>query len=68
MIFRTDIVAVDVLEVVPSADGFRLFETEAEAVWNGIVNEQYDGCGECPELCKPPTSRPDNGPVVVWDA
>ena len=66
VIFRTDTVQVDVLEVVPSADGLRLFETEAEAVWHGIVNEQYDGCGEC-DLCKPPVARPDNGPVVTFD-
>lgn len=67
VIFRTDILAVDVLEVVPSADGFRLFETEAEAVWNGIVNEQYDGCGVC-ELCKPPVRRAEIAPTVEWDA
>jgi hypothetical protein len=66
VIFRTDIVQVDVLEVAPSADGMRLFETEAEAVWHGIVNERYDGCGAC-ELCKPPVARPDTGPVVTFD-
>lgn len=68
VIFRTDIVKVDVIEAVPSADGFRAFEQEAEAVWNGIVNEQYDGCGECPELCKPPVRRAEIAPTVEWDA
>jgi hypothetical protein len=66
VIFRTDTPQVDVFEAVPSPDGLRLFETVAEAVWHGIVNEKYDGCGAC-ELCKPPVARPDNGPVVTFD-
>ena len=67
VIFGTVTPTVEVLEVVPSADGLRLFETEAEAVWRGIVQGEYPPCGECPELCKPPVARPDNGPVVTFD-
>lgn len=67
MIFSTVTPTIEVFEVVPSADGLRLFEMAAEGVWHGIVNEQYDGCGECPELCKPPVKRPENGPAVEWN-
>ena len=67
VIFGTVTPTVEVLEVVPSADGLRAFETEVEAVWAGIVKGEYPPCGECPELCKPPSARPDNGPAVTWD-
>lgn len=66
VIFRTDIPLVHDFVVHPSADGFRAFEAEAAAVWQGIVNEQYDGCGAC-ELCAPPAMRPSNGPKVTFD-
>lgn len=31
---------------------FRVFEQTAEKVWQGIVDEQYDGCGAC-DVCQP---------------
>lgn len=68
VIFGTVTPTIEVLEVVPSADGLRAFETEVEAVWAGIVKGEYPPCGECSELCKPPEKRPDNGPTVMWDA
>lgn len=67
VIFSTVSPTLEVIEAVPSPDGMRLFEIAAEGVWNGIVNEQYDGCGECRELCNPTISRPDNGPRVEMD-
>lgn len=66
MIFSTITPTFYVIEAEPSPDGFRLFQTVAEGVWNGIVNERYDGCGVCPELCKPPTAKPANGPSFDW--
>lgn len=68
VVFNTQTLTLDVLEVVPSPDGFRLFEKQAEATWQGIVDERYDGCGECAELCRPPKQREPNGPSVEWDA
>lgn len=67
VIFGTVTPTVEVLEVVPSPDGLRLFETATEAVWQGILEGKYDGCGTCEELCKPPVKRPDNGPTVTWE-
>lgn len=68
VIFRTDRVQVDVIEAVPSPDGFRLFEVAAAAVWRGVVEERYDGCGEksC-ETCTPKVEREGaNGPTFTW--
>lgn len=67
VIFSTASPAIDVYEVVPSADMFRVFEQTAEAVWQGIVDGNYEPCGECPELCKPPTVKPSNGPSITWE-
>ena len=68
VIFRTDIVQVDVIEAVPSADGFRLFEMAAEGVWNGIKEGRFEGCGKqsC-DVCRTETSRPSNGPTITWE-
>ena len=66
VIFSTVAPTVEVLEVVPSPDGLRAFETEVEAVWAGIVKGEYPPCGEC-EMCKPPAERPTNGPTVTWN-
>lgn len=65
-IFNTQTLALDVFETVPSPDGFRLFERQAEGVWAGIVAGEYTGCGAC-ELCRPPTERPSNGPSFSWE-
>lgn len=67
VIFGTTTPTVEVIEGYPSPDGFRVFERAAELVWEGIVNDRYDGCGECKELCKPPVEQPSNGPTFVWD-
>jgi hypothetical protein len=65
-VFNTQTGMIDVYASVPSPDGFRLFEKQAEATWNGIVAGRYEGCGECPELCKPVESKPSTGPSIVW--
>jgi hypothetical protein len=67
IVFNTRTLTIDVYETVSSPDGFRLFERQAEAVWQGIVEQRYDGCGMCKELCAPPTERPSNGPSFDWE-
>ncbi len=67
VVFNTQTITLEPYEAVPSPDGFRLFVMQAEATWQGIVAGRYDGCGECPELCKPPAERPSNGPTIAWD-
>jgi hypothetical protein len=66
-IFSTAKVALDVYEVAPSPDAFRLFEQTAEMVWSAILAEQFEGCGTCKELCKPPVEKPPTGPTFVWE-
>lgn len=65
-VFNTQTVTLETYEALPSPDMFRVFEQQAEAVWDGIVNERYDGCGRC-TLCAPRVVR-ENGPTVEWDA
>lgn len=67
VVFSTRTVAMDVYEALPSPDGFRAFELEAEAAWQGIVAGRYDPCGVCKELCAPPIEKPSNGPTFVWE-
>lgn len=67
VIFGTKQPTVTVIEAAPSPDGLRLFEQAAGLVWQGIVEQRYDGCGECPELCKPPVEKPSNGPTIEWE-
>lgn len=64
-VFNTNAGTLDVYEAMPSPDGFRLFERQAEAVWQGIVEGRYDGCQKC-SLCKPPVEKPPAGPSLVW--
>lgn len=67
VVFSTQRVAVDVYEAVPSPDGFRLFEQTAEAVWSGIVQQRFEGCGTC-SLCRPKSAVVDgNAPAFVWE-
>lgn len=66
IIFNTRTLTVDVYETAPSPDGFRLFERQAEGVWQGIVEQRYDGCGTCKELCDPPKEKTRNGPTFDW--
>lgn len=66
MIFSTVQPSLNVIEAVPSPDGFRLFEIAAAAVWRGIVGQNYVGCGTC-NLCKPPTEKPPKGPTCDWE-
>lgn len=66
VIFNTQSLTVDVYEGQPSPDGFRAFEMQAEAAWQGIVGGKYDGCGEC-ETCAPRVIR-ENGPSVEWES
>lgn len=65
-VFNTATVQLDVYETAPSPDGFRLFEQQAEATWRGIVDGQYDGCGEC-STCKPRAETAQNGPSFSWE-
>lgn len=66
-VFSTATLTLDVFETLPSPDGFRLFELQAEATWRGINEGRFVGCGECEELCKPPQAKAPNGPIVEWD-
>lgn len=66
VILNTRTLAIDVYDTLPSPDGFRLFELQAEATWQGIVGQRYGGCGACPELCNPPTERAATGPSIEW--
>jgi hypothetical protein len=68
VVFNTQRLAVDEYRALPSPDGFRLFEKQAEGTWKGIVEGRYDGCGEkaC-EVCTPPTEKASNGPTVEWN-
>lgn len=67
VIFGTKEPTVEVIEAVPSPDGFRLFEIVAEKVWTAVNAGKFDGCGECKELCKPPVERATTGPSFVWE-
>lgn len=67
VIFGTKAPTVEVIEAAPSPDGFRLFEIAAAATWRGVVAGRFDGCGECKELCKPPTEKPKAGPSFDWE-
>jgi hypothetical protein len=68
VIFGTDRVYVDPIEVVPSADGFRMFELAAAAMWKGINAQQFDGCGkqDC-WACKVEREPAQTGPSVLWE-
>lgn len=64
-IFNTNTITLETYEERPSPDLFRVFEQTAELVWDGIVNERYDGCGEC-SVCKPRVVK-ENGPTAEWE-
>lgn len=68
VIFSTQALVIDPFRVFPSSDGFRMFELQAEATWQGIVEQRYDGCGlkEC-DVCAPPVERVAKGPSFAWD-
>ncbi len=68
LIFSTREVTLDVYEAIPSADGFRLFEMQAEACWRGITHGDYTGCGlKTCAACTPPDGRPIAGPLLEID-
>lgn len=64
VIFGTRQPTVEVIEAVPSPDGFRVFEQAALLTWRGIVEGRYEPCGECRELCKPPSEQAVSGPTI----
>ncbi len=66
VIFSTVTPALEVIEAVPSPDGFRLFEQVAAMAWEGITAGTFDGCSVC-ELCKPPVEKPSKGPTFTWE-
>lgn len=67
-IFNTKSVTIDVYETVPSPEAFRVFEQTAELVWDGISHARYDGCGSCPEVCRPKIEKVDTSPSFAWGA
>lgn len=68
VIFSTNKLSVDVLEVLPSPDAFRSFEAEAEGMWSAISAGEYPPCGTC-DVCKPPVENPaGTGPAFAWGA
>lgn len=66
VIFGTESVRVEAIEVVPSPDGFRMFEQAARLTMQGINEDRYPPCGTC-ELCAPKADTPPNGPTVEWE-
>jgi hypothetical protein len=67
VVFGTRAATIDEYIVQPSPDGFRLFEQLAESVWNGIVSEKFDGCGEC-FVCDPNSDKPAaDAAMFDWD-
>lgn len=66
VIFNTRVPVITEYVVEPSPDGFRVFEQLAEAVWDGIVNERFDGCGAC-DLCAPPANGGPAGEFSLED-
>jgi hypothetical protein len=68
VVFNTKTLLIDVYPTMPSPDGFRLFELQAEAAWKGISEGNYTGCGACKELCKPPVEQPAKpAPSFTWE-
>lgn len=66
VIFGTGAPTVEVIEAAPQPDGFRLFVKSCEGVWKAILEQRFDGCGTCPELCKPPAEAKP-GPTFAWE-
>lgn len=66
VIFNTQTVTIEPYETVPSPELFRVFEQQAELVWDGIVNERYEGCGTC-SLCAPRVAKEAAGPTIKWE-
>lgn len=64
-VFNTQTVTLDVFETRPEPDLFRVFERQAELVWEGIKAANYEGCGEC-SLCAPRSEKPFVGPSIAW--
>jgi hypothetical protein len=68
VIFGTESVRVEPIEVVPSPDGFRLFETAAKAMLAAIGRGEFAGCGkqDC-WACKTEREPAQTGPTVTWE-
>ncbi len=56
VVFGTRVPTVTEYLVEYAPELFRVFERTAELVWQGIVEQKYDGCGKC-EVCRPPAPR-----------
>lgn len=67
VIFGTDSVRVELIEAVPSPDGFRLFEVAARAMYAAVGRGEFDGCGkqDC-WACKVEREITKPGPTVEW--
>lgn len=66
VIFSTVTPTIDVIEAEPSPDGFRLFEIEAEKVWQAVTRGEFPPCGTC-ETCNPSAALPQTGPTLELD-
>ena len=62
---RTPTLTEYVVEYAPEI--FRVFEQVAEKTWQGVLEQRYDGCGTCRELCAPPAEKLSTGPSSTWD-
>lgn len=51
LILSTRTVGIEEILVVPSISSFHELVLAAEAVWDGIANGRFDGCGRC-QLCR----------------
>lgn len=68
VVFSTQKPSLDVFETRPSADGFRVFERQAEAMWRNVTAGKFGGCGTC-DICAPKPARvPAEGePSFAWE-
>lgn len=70
VIFGTRTPTLTEYTVECSPEIFRVFEQTAELVWQGIIEEKFDGCGlaKC-DTCKPKQpAATANGPAFDWGA
>ncbi len=68
-VFGTRTPTLEVFETTPSPDGFRLFERQAEAMWQLVTAGEFIGCGAC-ATCRPTTEPAEAkaGPTIDWEA
>lgn len=67
VIFGTRAPSVTEYLVRPDPDILRIFDRQAQAVWQGIVEGRFDGCGECKEVCKPRFEIQSGSSAGTWE-